>query len=141
MRGLVALSRNSNYTALAHADYSAHLRSIPAAASECAAQFALEPQQLAELGLTDAKRAAELQAEQPEAFVRVARAQLALEDYGAAESAALHALSLDADSDGAQVSAHRDSWLRRAPALQRRLPECDYMLSHAPGGHSDTSTC
>lgn len=85
------------------ADYSRHLRSIPAAASECAAQFALEPQQLAELGLTDAKRAAELQAERPEAFVRIAWAQLALEDYGAAERAALHAMSLDVDNEGAKV--------------------------------------
>jgi Flp pilus assembly protein TadD len=79
------------------ADYSKYLRSIPATVSECNAHFALEPQQLAKLGLSDASKALGLQPQAAEALTQTAWAHILLEDYSAAEAAALQALALDAN--------------------------------------------
>ena len=85
------------------ADYSAYLKSIPAAASECSARYALEPSQIARLGLADAERARQLQPDEPAAHLCRAQALLLLEEYAAAEEALLYTLSLDAHSSQAQV--------------------------------------
>jgi hypothetical protein len=86
-----------------HADYSKYLRSIPATVSECNAHFALEPQQLAKLGLADASKALELQPEATEAHTQSAWAHLLLENYSTAEAVARTALSLEANDLGAKV--------------------------------------
>ena len=86
-----------------NADYASYLKSIPAAHSECAARFALEPQQLAKQGLTDADRVIVAQPENHQAHLCRAEALLILEEYASAEQALLLALSIDAECDRAQV--------------------------------------
>jgi hypothetical protein len=85
------------------ADYSCYLRAIPAAASERSARYALEPQQIAKLGLADADRARQLASERPAAHLCRGQTLALLEDYGGAEDAFLLALSLDAECDQAKV--------------------------------------
>lgn len=83
--------------------YSKYLQTIPSSTSEAAARFALEPQQIARLGLTDAERAIKLQPESPDSHHRKGVALLLLEDYAEAEKALLFTLSLDAEHSGAKV--------------------------------------
>lgn len=104
------------------ADYATYLKSIPAAHSECAARFALEPQQIAKQGLTDADRAVLAQPEHVQPHICRAEALLILEEYAAVEQALLLALSIDAECNHAKV------WFcQHAVRTRRRLsarPKC-----------------
>lgn len=111
-----------------HAEYATYLRSIPAEASECAARYALEPPQLAKLGLLDAERGLRLRPDVAEGHMCRADALIVLEDYEAAEDALVQALSYDASDGRARVRKYMQ-WPRH---VQRQSDEHCLLSSHKP---------
>eukprot|EP00892_Ulva_mutabilis_P010160 jgi/Ulvmu1/7516/UM037_0060.1 len=136
--------------------YSNHLKSIPSATSETAARYAMDPHQLAKLGLADAERAGNMRPDAAEPHICKGYALQAIEEYIDAEAAYFAALSRDPSNIEAQrliddmqhLSDQRDP---EHAGLQKRLDGCDCMCPlccklfcqpvTTPCGHTFCRTC